>query len=314
MKGLCRYPFSNCELLRLCSSVLWLPYIPKHRLPFDVSITPLPQLPTEIWEYIIDWIGRTQNIEDYGCTYTFHSCTLVCRSWRDRSRLQLYKHPRIRDSRVLQFQSTLRSNRGLSLSLADAMFLARTPISALFTMSKFVNLKHLRVWALDLTKEHWAITRGPLARSVTNLELLYAYPCTVSTFLRFLNSFNSLIRLRVELNINEGLTNNGQILPPPRPTPNRSLKHLNLDLVSGVAKLIDWYIREGCFLTRLKKLILRWHPNPDPAKGFLYSDGHMALLNDCTDTLEDLTFWICFKEPPSPNELSTLGTFWRVSP
>ena len=188
-------------------------------------------------------------------------------------------------------------------------------LSALFTMSEFVNLDCLYIWELDLTKEHWAIMRGPLTRSVTKLKLLNLHSCTVSSFLRFLNSFGCLTELVVEFNYYRSLSHDGQILPPPRPAPNRVLKCLNPEVIPGVGKLIEWYIREGCFLAILRKLVLRWHYS-STEKGTLYlqSDGHMALLRHCAETLEDLTISISPPDFPRDETSSTsAGTLVHIA-
>ena len=131
--------------------------------------------------------------------------------------------------------------------------------------------------------------RGPLARSVTDLRLIYLHSCPVSSLLRFLNSFHFLDYLIVVFSGPHLLSHTGQILPRPQPITSRSLKTLSLWVVPGIGKLIQWYMREGYFLASLKKLQLSWgyYPSSEDVISF---EALASLLRQCMDTLEDLTF------------------------
>ena len=179
-------------------------------------------------------------------------------------------------------------------------------------MAGFINLNHLRIHLLNLPREHVVITRGPLARSVTKLSLPCLQPCAVTTFIRFLNSFSSLTDLGAGFPAvpSESLVYNGQVLPPPRSTPICSLKHLCFNMVPGIGRLIEWYIREGCFLASLRKLTLAWlEPYEDNGPCF---DGLPDLLDHCADTLEDLSLWIDLEESRAIAKISQIGMLWYV--
>ena len=131
--------------------------------------------------------------------------------------------------------------------------------------------------------------RGPLSHSVTELRLWSLCSCTVSGFLRFLNSFRSLLDLLLRHDIPSFLRNSGQILPPPYPLPSRSLMSLYLEVAPGVDKLIEWYIREGSFLARIKMLNLSWDIE---AEGGIHFGVLKSLLHHCMGSLEDLTLTV----------------------
>ena len=60
-------------------------------------------------------------------------------------------------------------------------------------------------------------------------------------------------------------------------------------MVPGVDKLIEWYIREGSFLARLKKLDLSWGTQ---AEGDMHFGVFESLLHHCMGSLEDLTLTV----------------------
>ena len=150
--------------------------------------------------------------------------------------------------------------------------------------------------------------------SVTRLELLHLRSCTLSTLLRFLNSFHSLNDTLEISFTDKTLQHNGQRLPPPHPRPNRSLKHLILEMVPGIDKLVEWYIREGHFLAGLTRLTLKWWSSLPPPKGFSYSEGLVPLLGHCADTLEYLNLRINMTSCLGQNEIPNNGMLWNVNP
>lgn len=56
---------------------------------------PRPLLPLEVFEHVVGFVGFTLSGEKWafgiGYAKTLHSCTLVCRDWVPKSRIQLYK-------------------------------------------------------------------------------------------------------------------------------------------------------------------------------------------------------------------------------
>ena len=247
---------------------------------------PLPRLPTEIWEGIIDCIDIDPWYFHGGETGILSACTLVCRSWHTRATLNLYRKFETKCNRLSNLQKTLRNNSSMfSLPNAIHVICTTTSISAFFIESKFKNLRFLALSFLDLANEHVLITRGPLSHSVTELRLWDLHSCTVSGLLRFLNSFHSLSDL--DISFRGLLPHTGQILPRPHPIPSRSLKTLSLGVVPGVGKVIDWYIREGYFLASLKKLQLSWEYYLGQHE--IHFEVPALLPHQCMDTLEELT-------------------------
>ena len=248
-------------------------------------MNPLPRLPTEIWERIINQINYRF---EHPQTETLYACTLVCRSWHIRARLCLYRRFLILSDHIPQLQTTLRNNANLSLSSTTfiRVYCNTKPVSALFAEPTSQNLTSLELASLDLTKEHSLIMRGPLARSVTRLVLWSLHSCTVSSLLRFLKSFHSLTDLDADFSYRHFLLHTGQILPQPHPITSRSLKTLSLQVIPGVGKLIEWYVREGRFLSSLEKLQLLWRNLDECDGGF---EAPASLLRQCIDTLEELT-------------------------
>ena len=263
-----------------------------HRLPFYPI---LPQLPTEIWESVIDWIGNSSETN----TKTLH-----------RARLHLYRNIDIWGFRISNFQATLRTNPRLSLLSTKKIIVHRhrEPISALLAITRLQNLQSLVLHYLDLTKEHSLVTRGLLSRSVMKLELWNFQPCTISQLLRFLSSFRSLTVLVVDI-CPHGLRHNGRTLPSLRPIPSRSLVDLRLYVVPGLNKLIEWYIYEGYFLASLRKLFLAWTFYAVKADSRLWLDGAISLLGHCANTLEDLSLKFSFREASFGNDLLDIGNF-----
>ena len=258
-------------------------------MPFDIpSINPLPRLPTEIWECIIDQISYKN--QDRVETETLHACALVCQSWHIRARLRLYREFSIPGDHIPKLQTTLRNNSSLSLSSTEVIRVecGTKPVSALFLEPTLQKLTVLELAYLDLTKEHLLIMRGPLARSVTHLSLSELNSCPVSNLLRFLNSFHSLDYLNVFFAYKNLLSHSGQILPRPQPIASRFLKTLSLWVDPGIGKLIEWYIREGYFLASLKKLQLLWGSSLN--EDDIHFEVPASLLRQCMVTLEDLTF------------------------
>ena len=306
----------------------------RYRLPFDMWIPPPSQLPTEIWERIIDWIGAdSETRESRYLNETLRACTLVCRSWLHRAWLNLYRAFQIWPRCIPRFLAILRNNPRLSLSSTKSIVIGLQldsgygQLSALFTTTKVTNLKYLEIPFLELTQEHSVITRGPLSRTVTSLNLWGTQPCSIATFLRFLNSFRSLKNLRLDFDTSlslercDILSYSGQTLPRPHPIPGRALNSLSLPLISGIGRLIDWYIREGCFLAKLKKLRLCWdypHQSEDDlAKSSPGLDSFRPLLGYCyhMGTLEDLTLYVDSgaKRSALIEEISAIGMFQCAS-
>ena len=102
----------------------------------------------------------------------------------------------------------------------------------------------------------------------------------------------------------EELEHKGQILPHPRPIPSRFLTNLNISVVRGLERLVQWYIREGCYLSNLKKPELERRFVPPLPEDHSCPDCPMSLLEHCADTLEHLTLQLptLLDEDPVANE------------
>ena len=166
------------------------------------------------------------------------------------------------------------------------------PISGFFTIYKFKNLRCLRIDKLDLTREHLPVTKGPIFRTVTHLNLAAIHSCTVSNILRFVNSFHSLTDLLFVCDDQKLFQHKWGVLSPPRSTSVPRLRRLCLRVIPGVGELIEWYIQEGQFLKTLEVLELMSdikYDRPSP-EYHAYIDSCTALLRHCAGTLRDLTF------------------------
>ena len=251
-----------------------------------------------------DCIGTESDAE---LTRTLLSCALVCRTWRDRARLHLYANVQLSSINVAKFLSTLRKNRNFPLSTIKKMVVScdRYPASVLFT-TKLDNLRHLQLTTMNLSLEHPLSSRAVLARSVRTLVLRVLTGCTVSSLIRFLNSFQSVTVLELSFSSKE-LGHGQQILPPPHPKPNRSLRTLNLHIIPGTSVLVEWYVREGVFLANLKELHLNFQSFVKDGNHRAYFDSGRALLRHCANSLEVLALSIQYM--PKIEEISDMRKF-----
>ena len=281
----------------------------EYRLPFHLLLGNLPEVPVEIWERIIDCIKNypSPNTKDL-CT-----CTLVCRSWYPRAKLRLYEDVDLYDYRVPIFQTAARRYLNLPLASTKKIFVdcKIRPISGFLTINKFKDLKSLSINNLDLGKEHLPVTRGPIFRTVTHLNLAAIHSCKVSNILRFINSFRSLTELDLLCPTPKLFHHKGGVLSPSRSAASvPRLRRLNLWVVSGVGELIKWYIQERHFLKNLEVLTLVSdvrYAQPSP-EYHAYIDGCTALLRHCTESLKDLKFGeILPKGSPLVDEAIKIG-------
>ena len=254
------------------------------------------------------------------------ACTLVCRSWLPRAWLNLYRSFEILPKCIPRFLAILRNNPRLSLSSTKSIVIgqqvtgpsAQKRLSTLFTTTKVTNLEYLRIPYMKLDKEHSVITRGPLSRTVTSLNLWQTHSCNVATLLRFLNSFRSLTDLQLSFSSShshcDSLSYSGQILPRPHPIPGRALNSLSIPLVPGIGRLLEWYIRERSFLAKLNKLRLNWDHDQSKNKNSSCSsvECFKPLLDHCADTLEGLIIDIhcSIDEGPMTNGIPSAGMFY----
>ena len=232
-----------------------------YRLPYHLLISPLSRLPAEIWEQIIDWIG-VDHWHDGSMTDTLRACILVCRAWRDRARFHLYAYVCLRSSRLSKLQSITNKNRNLVVEVMHITCISHHILSALFVMKPFKDLTVLEIRDLNLSQEHPPLSITPLTYSIRTLELVETRPCTVSQLIRFINLFPRLSSLRFIMVTGHELDHKGGLIPPPHSTPRPSLMSLQLALIPGVDRLIDWYTNEGVLLAELQSLALHSVESP----------------------------------------------------
>lgn len=277
-------PFFLTDISNICG---------RGRLPFHLLPSDVLPLPTEIWEQTIDWIcvEKWETSIPYPTTRTLYRCALVCRAWRDRSRMHLWSHVALKARDIPKLQTVLRSGLGFPSSFIKRLSICEEgnwPISALLVSWKWENLTYLQFIILDLSRQHVLCARATLPWTVRVLHIHQLYKGTVSRLLRFLNCFHSLENLYMFIGHQTELESNGEVLPPPKTKHNRSLTSLDIGITPGVNKLIHWYLREGVFLHTLRNLIVKLHLVPEGPDFQVYCDGLKALLDHCTDTLEHL--------------------------
>ncbi|KAK7684925.1 hypothetical protein QCA50_011760 [Cerrena zonata] len=267
-----------------------------------------PRLPIEICEYVIDWASAQHQAPfPYYSHYqeTLCACTLVCRSWRPRARMYLFTEVDISSKNLPGFAGILRKEPYLSSCMNELVILCDTlkPISSLFITQKLQNLKILRIYDLDLGREHTWLPRSAACRSVKDLVLWKLEERKVSRFIRFLNSFHSLDTLEIDFAY-KSLEYNGQILPKPGRISCHPLKSLRIRLVPGVSRLLDWFVKAGSFVACLKELKLYCYNSSDRAKFWSCLVGVAELLHHCSATIGTLK--LIFYHAPMVNEISDL--------
>ena len=265
------------------------------RLPFHALIIPLPPLPVEIWEYIIDCLGfeYQRRIDRPPHQETLHACGLVCHAWRNRSRIHLYANVLLEDIHIPSFQKTIRISQKLISLTTRRIWISnihQRPVSSLFIRNKLDNLSELGIESLDLSREHSMLPRAPLSRSVHHLTLVGLQKSTVSQLIHFINSFHSLATLHIHL-VRESMRfeHKGEILPKPQLNPSRSLTSARLPVVPCLDKVVGWYIREGTFFANLQELTLDWPDYPKGSEPSSYFGGVKALLGHCVSSIRSLT-------------------------
>ena len=275
----------------------------RSRLPYDLLIYPPCELPTEIWERIIDWMCVEP--QEIPITSTLHACALVCRAWRDRSRLHLYRSLTLQSNNITKFFSTLRRSPNFSMSSIQQISITcfeNYPLSSLLFRRDLDALTYLEILHLNLAREHPQFMKSPMPRTVRTLDLWGLREWRVSSLIRFINTFHSLTSLTIsDTSI---LDHKEEMLPPLNPVPNRQLLSLTLELAPGMNKILEFYVLEGVFLSHLKSLSLQWWSFPDKYDHHTYFDGAKSLLDHCRSTLEHLT--LNFEDVPMIDEVSDI--------
>ncbi|KAK7684920.1 hypothetical protein QCA50_011754 [Cerrena zonata] len=269
----------------------------------------LPRLPIELCESIMDWIAAECDpfLQNMWTRVTLLACSLVCRTWRYRAQLHLFTCVNVKAESLSTFNRSLKAPRHLASFInelnIDSQSEHAMPVSSLFIAHKSQNLKTLHIFCFDLTREHPWLCRAPLRCSVQVLDLEMLKKCNASQLIRFLNAFHSLSSLHVFLDF-KTLEHNGQILPSPYYASSRSLTVLDLELIPGVFRLLDWFIKAGLLLGHLKMLMLACIAHQSQTEFQSCFGGVEALLRHCGATIEDLT--LIFNDVPMMGEVSDL--------
>lgn len=254
------------------------------------------RLPTELCEHIIDWVAARYDPDDWNWKIqrTLSACALVCRAWLHRARMHLYSRITLQSGSLSRLECTLRAACHISSFITELKidnFNDSKTISSFFITYKPPNLKTLYISGLDLTREHIWLSRASLCHSVRNLNLVDLQECKVSQFIHFINCFHSLSSLRMDFHLAfNNLKYNGQILPKPSHILSScSLTSLNLELIPGISRLLDWCLKAGSFLKHISKLTLQCWTHYNKSEFCSCFGGIENLLHHSSTTIEDLT-------------------------
>ena len=180
-----------------------------------------------------------------------------------------------------------------------------TQSNSLFaTRHRLSHLIYLQLGRLDLAREHRWLHRAPLFRSVQRLRLFQLQNCQLSPLILFVNSFPSLTRLDVDFDFTE-LVHKGQILPKPFRNNTRSLKWLDVHLIPGSSRLIEWLFEGKSLSSQLTTLVLYAHNLEDEARLMSSFNGVKELLYSCRDSIEDLRLHLA--SVPMVESVSDIG-------
>ena len=170
----------------------------------------------------------------------------------------------------------------------------RQTLSALLMEKRLNSLALLRVYHLDLTREHSFYPRALLTQSVSTLALMFPVECTLPRLIRFINSFRSLTSLVLYSHNGHLFKYNGQVLPPPRKqrSPSNQLAYLRIPLFPGINRFVEWYINEGMLFSGICKLYLAWLEYPDGSTVQPYFGGMRTLLHCCANTIRELVLYL----------------------
>ena len=117
---------SSCAVRRIA----WLGKFSRCIFTSDMSIEwntiPAPQMPPEVCEFVIDEVASSR-APRWKISETLRKCALVCRNWRHRSQMHLFRVVTIQNpSNVLSLRSLLRDAPELSFYIEQVELVAST--------------------------------------------------------------------------------------------------------------------------------------------------------------------------------------------
>lgn len=266
-----------------------------------------PRLPTEVCEEIMDWIAVKRR---HDCEYhlsasyspfsrrrrgsrALRSCALVCRAWLPRAQMHLFSNIYAHSSGLSSIKFAFHHKPFLPSYVRSVYIWRDEPdsvlISPLLVPYRMPELKSVRVHYLDLNREHTSLFRfAASAHSLQSLDLESLEKLNLPQLLRFINAFPGISRMCIWVNF-ERLEYPQQLrIPRPNTFPRRSLRYLELSIVPGMLKMLDWMLKAHPLLDHLKSLTLSWKPGDLPA---FYSscEGVRPLMQYCHASLEEIS-------------------------
>ena len=124
-----------------------------------------------------------------------------------------------------------------------------------------------------------------------DLRLRSLQECLLSQLARFINSFPALTSLLLDFDF-EKLEDKHQALPKPCYTSTRALSFLEVDIIPGSSKLIDWFLKAGSLIASLESLVVYCFKIKDEAEFILSFWGIGQLLGCCRTSLRSLSIYL----------------------
>ncbi|KAI0789920.1 hypothetical protein C8Q75DRAFT_763181 [Abortiporus biennis] len=223
---------------------------------------PLPELPIEVWEQVIEWaylqelaIWRLPRNQSHAAA----TCAQVCRAWVPRSRYYLSRRVEIRSGKdLIQATDALRrwARSGLSIQtlviwpdpLSDVSkdyWVSSVPIKLSKTLG---TVEELIIYFIDLRKVHsiFVSSVGTLGRSLRKVDFANVDFATLEQFARLVFSLPLLKELRLR-----GV----ELQARPLPQHQQQVHHLLLPAPQD----LTWPTTERSLRVHLESFTLRTH-------------------------------------------------------
>ena len=256
----------------------------------------MPSLPVELSDLIIDIVFLQY---DYRETQGYLSaCSLVCKAWRNRAQTHLFKRIVIHYRRLCLLERGLKANPHRHSNITEIIVMGQCnwwkmrSFSSFAIRHKLPNLKFLSIPELSFGREHPLLYQAPMFRSVHRLRLHYLHPCQLSQLIRFIDCFPSLSVLQLKFTSSQFvLQHRGQILFEPPSIDTRRLEVLELTLVPGVFRLIEWLLRAKPLLKHLGTLSLHVPYTKDQVDFESRFEGVKNLVDHCCGSVESFALY-----------------------